>query len=211
MSKAIATQTSMAKTTAASGQLFACLLLSLTLLTVTTGAANAASVAGVKLEESISVNDDVTLELNGAGIRKRLFLKLYVGSLYVTETMKGADAQDIISADDDMLVQMNIRSKLLTRDKMVDAINSGLRKSTGGNTGPIQEQIVAMESALDEALAPGDVIQISYNAQTDTTTMLKNGEPKAEMSGLEFKQAMFGIWLSNDPVQGKLKKAMLGG
>lgn len=193
------------------GRLFAGLFLSFSLLSATTGAANAATVAGVELKESISVTDDTSLVLNGAGIRKRLFIKLYVGSLYVTEAMKGADAQDIISADEDMLVQMNIRSKLLTRKKMVAAINSGLRKSTGNNIAPIQEQITAMESALDDALAPGDVLQISYNAQTDITTMIKNGEPKAEMSGLDFKQAMFGIWLSDAPVQGTLKKAMLGG
>ena len=193
------------------GRLFACLLLSFSLFSATTGAANAATVAGVELEESISVDEGEGLVLNGAGIRTRLILKLYVGSLYVTEAMKGADAQDIISADEDMLVQMNIRSKLLTRKKMVAAINSGLRKSTGNNTAPIQEQISAMESALDEALTPGDVLQISYNAQTGITTMIKNGESKAEMSGLEFKQAMFGIWLSDAPVQAKLKKAMLGG
>jgi len=33
---------------------------------------------------------------------------------------------------------------------------------------------------------------------------------KVQVPGLAFKQALFGIWLSDDPVQDSLKEAMLG-
>lgn len=184
-------------------------LLSVSFLFGFTGAANAATVAGVSLDENLTINDS-NLVLNGAGIRKKLFFKLYVGGLYVPSELKGNDAQSITDADASMLIQMNILSELLTRDKMVDALESGFSKSTGGNTEAIDEHIETLKSALDDALAPGDVVQVVFDAATDTSTLLQNGESKVTIPGLEFKQALFGIWLSDTPVQASLKKAMLG-
>ncbi|MBC66067.1 MAG: hypothetical protein CML63_05160 [Rhodobacteraceae bacterium] len=40
--------------------------------------------------------------------------------------------------------------------------------------------------------------------------VLKNEEKINSISGLEFKKAFFGVWLSDNPVQENLKKAMLG-
>jgi hypothetical protein len=39
--------------------------------------------------------------------------------------------------------------------------------------------------------------------------VLKNGESRANVSGLAFKQALFGIWLSDNPIQKLLKAAVL--
>ena len=40
--------------------------------------------------------------------------------------------------------------------------------------------------------------------------VLKNGEQKDTVGGLEFKKALFGIWLSDKPAQEDLKEKMLG-
>jgi hypothetical protein len=40
---------------------------------------------------------------------------------------------------------------------------------------------------------------------------LKNNEQVQLIPGLEFKKAFFGIFLSDNPIQKNLKKAMLGG
>ena len=86
--------------------------------------ANAAKVAGVTLAETLTVADQ-SLNLNGAGIRKKLFIKLYVGSLY-TASGSGA-ASDIVNADEAMAIRLNMLSDLLTRKKMVDALNDGFK------------------------------------------------------------------------------------
>ena len=44
----------------------------------------AAEVAGVKLDEQIKVGAG-ELVLNGAGLRTKVFVKVYVGALYVTQ------------------------------------------------------------------------------------------------------------------------------
>jgi len=54
------------------------------LATAIAAPAQAAKVAGVELEDSVQISADTPeLVLNGAGIRKKLFIKVYVGALYL--------------------------------------------------------------------------------------------------------------------------------
>ena len=40
--------------------------------------------------------------------------------------------------------------------------------------------------------------------------MYKNGNKKGSIAGLEFKKALFGIWLGDKPADDDLKTGMLG-
>ncbi|MFK8079321.1 MAG: chalcone isomerase family protein [Granulosicoccus sp.] len=187
--------------------MFRFLLVAILLVFATPGVAQDTTLAGVSLDQSLNV-DGVELALNGAGIRKKLFFKLYVGSLYVDNTLKGADGNAIVQADSPMLIQLNILSDLLTRDKLIDALNEGFDKSTGGNTAPVQSEITTMIEALNVAIKPGHVYRIAYSPQTGTR-VITGEETLATIDGLAFKQALFGIWLSEAPAQKSLKQAML--
>lgn len=183
----------------------AALMLSAALL-CTAGVTQAREIAGVSLDASIDVNGQ-PLVLNGAGLRKKLLFKLYVGSLYLTAS--GGNAKAIIDADAPMAIRLNILSELLTRDKMLAALNEGFEKSTGGNTAPIQGGIDQMVQAMQDAIEPGDQYTLSYLPDQGTSVM-KNGESRVIIPGLAYKQALFGIWLSDKPAQKSLKEAMLG-
>jgi len=171
------------------------------------GAAYAKKVGSVTLEDSVTFND-ATLVLNGAGMRKRLFFKLYVGSLYVDESVKGSSAQSMTLANEAMLIQLNILSDLLTRDKLIDALDTGFTKSTGGDITPIQAEITTMKEAMQEPVRPGDVYRIAYVPEVGTS-IVRGDETLVTIPGLPFKQAVFGIWLSDNPAQASLKSAML--
>ena len=41
-------------------------------------------------------------------------------------------------------------------------------------------------------------------------SVIRNGTVKVTVEGLDFKKALFGIWLSDDPIQDSLKEEMLG-
>lgn len=167
----------------------------------------AKKVSGVDLPDSITAGE-ATLALNGAGLRKKLFIKLYVGGLYLNEP--SSDAQAIIDADEPMAITLNIKSKLLTRDKMLKALNDGFKNSTGGDTAAIQPQIDQMIEFMGEKIKIGDVFHYVYEPGSGTH-MSKNGGEPVVIEGLDFKQALFGIWLADKPAQASLKKAMLGG
>ena len=173
-----------------------------------TGTASAATLGGIELDEEVSV-DDTTLALNGAGLRKKFFITLYVGSLYLDSALTDADADAIVQADAPMMIQLDILSNLLTREKLIEALDEGFRNSTNNNTASIGAYIAQMKAALDQPVSPGDQYRIVYSPDTGTQ-LERSGELLVTIPGIAFKRAAFGIWLSQKPAQASLKNAMLG-
>ena len=148
-----------------------------------------------------------TLYLNGEGPRKKAFVTVYDTALYLTE--KGDDANAIVAADHPMVISLKVKSKLATADRISKALSEGLDRSTDGNTAPIAEQTKSFLGVFQQGVTKGDVFDFNYVPGTGTV-IVKNGTRSATIVGLEFKQALFGIWLSDDPIAKKLKKRLLG-
>lgn len=91
-------------------------------------------IAGVTVEESFKTECQ-TLVLNGAGIRSKMFIKLYVGMLYLEE--KSNDSEAIMNADKDMVLRLEIVSGMITSEKMLASTKEGFEKATGGKTDQI--------------------------------------------------------------------------
>ena len=168
--------------------------------------AHAAKVAGVTLDDTLSIGEQ-SVSYQGAGVRKKLFIKLYVGSLYLASA--DADAASVIDADEAMAIRLDILSDLLTRKKLVKALDEGFDNSTGGNTEAIQPQIDKMLSFMQDKISTGSRYTLAYEPGVGTH-ISRNGETLTVIEGLAFKQALFGIWLSDKPAQKSLKSAMLG-
>ena len=163
-------------------------------------------VAGVVVEDSLKTTNQ-ELMLNGAGIRSKMFIKLYVGMLYLEE--KSNDAEAIINTDKDMAIKLKIISGMITSEKMMASTSEGFEKSTGGKTDAMKAEIEAFNACFSEKIEKGDVFEMVY-AKGGGITVFKNGTLKDTISGMPFKKAMFGIWLSSNPADKKLKKGMLG-
>jgi hypothetical protein len=146
------------------------------------------------------------LMLNGAGTRKKAFISLYKAGLYLLQT--GQDAAAIIAADEAMSIRISIVSGLISSKKMSKAMADGFNKSTAGNTKPIESEIAAFQGGFSDEINKQDVFDLVYQPGTGVE-VIKNGESKVVVAGLPFKQALFGIWLSEDPVQESLKKGLL--
>ena len=99
---------------------------------------------------------------------------------------------------------------MVTADAMKKALNEGLEKSTGNNTGPISSEMKQLSSSFNNGVANGDFYEFIYLPDAGTH-VVKNQQLVDVIPGLEFKKAFFGIFLSDDPIQKNLKKAMLGG
>ncbi|MDB4822255.1 chalcone isomerase family protein, partial [Candidatus Pseudothioglobus singularis] len=149
-----------------------------------------------------------TMIKNGQGTRIIFFMKVYEGSLYLE--MKSANAQDIINLDAPMAIRIDVSSQMVTADAMKKALSEGLEKSTGNNTDSIMKEINQLSSSFDTAVSTGDYYEFIYLPELGTH-VLKNSELVELIKGINFKKAFFGIFLSDNPVQKNLKKAMLGG
>ena len=67
-----------------------------------------------------------------------------------------------------------------------------------------------LSSAFSTGVTTGDFYEFIYLPDVGTH-VAKNQQLVDVIPGLEFKKAFFGIFLSDDPIQKNLKKAMLGG
>jgi hypothetical protein len=148
------------------------------------------------------------LVLNGAGEREKYFLNLYVAGLYLTEPSK--QSKTIIEADAPMAIRIAITSKLVSQEKFLASLQEGLKKSTEGNLEPIRAEIKKFRDCFADKIVRGDVIDLVY-LPNQGVMVFKAGKRKGIVPGIEFKRALFGIWLRERPVDANLKQALLSG
>jgi hypothetical protein len=168
----------------------------------------AVEIAGVDMPDTLRVGEE-TLLLNGAGIRTKIMMNMYVAGLYLVK--KNHDAESIISADEPMAIRLQIVSKLISSSKMVSATEEGFERSTGGNTAPIQHEIDSFIKVFKNGIQKNDVYDLVYIPGKGVEAS-KNGKLVATIPGIDFKKAMFGIWLCKNPSHNcpALKDGMLG-
>ncbi|MCF4102780.1 chalcone isomerase family protein [Gillisia sp. M10.2A] len=162
--------------------------------------------AGVTLPNTVNFEGQ-SLSINGAGVREKFWMDMYAGALYLDG--KSADAKGIINADKPMAIKLHIVSGLITSQKMIDAVNEGFENSTNGKTSGISKEITTFKNYFSEEISKNDVFDIVY-IPSKGVLVYKNGKQKGTLQGMEFKKALFGIWLSDKPADKDLKKGMLG-
>ncbi len=182
------------------------LLLNTLLFLVFSSNVSAANIAGVNVPDSYTYAGK-TMQLNGAGLRKKLFIKLYVASLYLSQ--KSKDAATIINGNSPMAIRLNITSSLISAKKMKAATLEGFNQSTNNNIEAIKPQIDMLLATFDKGVSKGDTYEMIY-IPSKGIDVVKNGAKVATIKSTAFKAALFGIWLSDNPIQASLKKEMLG-
>jgi len=160
-------------------------------------------VGDVTLPNTVTLSGE-EMNLNGAGMREKMWIDLYAGGLYVQT--KSSDAVEIINADASMAIKLHIVSGMVSQDKMIGAVTDGFEKSTLGKATTADK--AAFIACFNDEITKKDVFDIVYSG--GKTTVYKNGKEKGSVKGLEFKKALFGIWLGKKPADKDLKKGMLG-
>ncbi len=171
--------------------------------------AQAAEVAGVKLEDKARIGSS-DLVLNGAGLRTRLFFKVYVGALYLPE--KKSDPAQILASTGPKRVSMTLLRDL-TAHQLIDALEDGMRANHS------EAAIAALKARMDQLAATmreigaakqGSVVALDYLPGSGTRITVDGIEKGERIAGEDFYAALLRIWLGDRPVDASLKKAMLG-
>jgi len=158
---------------------FAAIILAI-LMMATLG--NAEEIGGINMPASMQTGQ-TQLMLNGAGVRTKFFMDLYVGGLYLKE--KSQDAKAVIETDEPMAIKLHIVSSMITSKKM--------EKATSGNIEAIKVQIEEFISVFKEEIKEGDIFDLIYVPEKGVEVS-KNNESRSIVKGFPFKKAMFGIW-----------------
>lgn len=149
--------------------------------------------------------DGENLQINGAGLREKYFLDLYVSALYLPS--KTTDSKKVIYDDTEMAIHIKIISNSVTRERFIESVNEGFAISKHGSAS--KEEIKKFVGFFSDPIQNGDKIYLDY-IPGKGIRVTKNGVVKGTIPGLEFKKALFGIWFGTPPVQESLKKEMLG-
>ena len=164
-------------------------------------------IGGIVMPNVMKVEGEY-LKMNGGGIREKMWIDLYVGVLYLQN--KTSDPNKIMEADEPMAIKMRIISGMVSNSKLEDAVRDGMDKSTGGNVGPYKERLDKLiKQGFSEDVVDGDIFDLVY-VPGKGTSLIKNNKTLVTVEGLDFKKALFGVWLCDDPADESLKKKMLG-
>ncbi|WP_044202105.1 chalcone isomerase family protein [Flammeovirga sp. OC4] len=177
----------------------------LTVMSVVTVSAQTTEISDVVLQNSVE-ESGTKLQLNGAGVRSKYFLSLYVGSLYLPG--KSSDANKILYSNEMKMIQLDIISSLITAGKMEETVRTGFKNSLGGDTSSLQSEIDSFIAVFGEEIEVGDIFKFVTSGKE--LKAYKNGKLLTTVKGEEFQRALFGIWLGNKPADKKLKNLMLG-
>ncbi len=161
-------------------------------------------VAGVKFPETTTV-EGKELKLNGAGLRKKLIFKVYAAGLYLETPTQ--DAAQVISSDQIKLVRMSMLRDL-EKGKITEAITDGVEKNNKAQMPALKARLDSFNSAIPD-LKKGDELTITYVPGKGTRVQSKTGQ-ELSVEGKDFADALFGVWLGSNPVDGDLKSGMLG-
>ena len=164
----------------------------------------ALDVAGVNVSPTVVIHQK-TLSLNGAGIRRKLFIKVYVGSLY-TERKVTTPAQ-LLADPGEKLLRMNFVHKKVEKEKIVEAFAEGLaNNSPGVERSP---EAKAFLSWFTSDFIAGDTVDISLSPD-GTVAASHNGKALGSVRSPALVQGVLLIWFGEKPADGGLKKGMLG-
>lgn len=186
---------------------FSGLLLAVVLFGITS-ISTAREIAGVNIPEQVelSAGGDKLL-LNGAGIRSKFFVKVYVGALYLPAKETAADK--IIAAATARRVSMHVLYDEVSKEKLTGGWTDGFENNHSREEFEKLKPRLEQFNQLFTAVRRGDVVFIDYlPAQGIRVTI--NGEIKGSVAGEDFARAVFKVWLGEQPADDALKQGMLG-
>jgi len=187
-------------------------LLAILLLAISLPALAALEVADVKFDDKAKVGAGDTV-INGAGLRKVLFIKGYAMALYLPQ--KAATTAEVLTAKGAKRIRL-VLLRDASGETFADALASGIRKNHG------EAEIVALNARIETlkatmigigTVAKGAVIHLDWLPElgSGAVRLTVNGEKKGEdIAGEDFFRALLKIWLGDKPIQDDLKDNLLG-
>jgi len=166
----------------------------------------AREIAGVAVPESVTLKNKA-LVLNGAGIRKKLFMKIYVCALYLTA--KRTAASEILADPEAKRIVMSFLYKEVGVERQVEGWNKGFRDNNSGEELKGLQDRINLFNSLFTTVRKGDVIRFDYMPEEGTQVWI-NDTLNGIVPGEDFFAALLKIWLGPKPAEANLKDALLG-
>lgn len=148
--------------------------------------------------------DGKQLKLNGAGVRSKFWINVYVAALYLETTSKNPN--EIVSSDQVKRVQLEMLRDL-SKQQVADAVKEGFEKNAKAELPNLQERLNKFMAELKD-FKKGEKMVVTY--VPGKGTFLSGAGEKFVIEGKDFADALFSVWLGRFPVDDNLKKGLSG-
>ncbi len=170
--------------------------------------ARALEVEGVSLDDTFTTEEGQTLTLNGAGVRSKFFVDVYVGALFLQK--KARTTEQVLAEDAPNRVLMHFLYDKVSAEKLIDGWDTGFTDNTDSEElAQLRDRIRQFNGWFPDVVS-GDRIALDYSPTLGTRVSV-NGSAKGSISGADFNRALLRIWLGDYPADSDLKYGMLGG
>lgn len=170
--------------------------------------ATAAELAGVFVDDTVNTDAGQQLVLNGSGLREKLWVDVYVGSLYLAK--KSTDVAEILSSPGPWRVQLDFIYKEVAQKKLLQSWRAGFDNNQGAESlQQLNARIEQFYQFFDSSAVAADRYRFDYDPEIGTRVS-KNERLLGVIPGRDFSTALLEIWLGNQPADKGLKKGMLG-
>lgn len=166
----------------------------------------AREIAGIEVPPTVTMDNEV-LVLNGAGIRQKFFIKVYVGALYLKSQRTAVN--DVLNDPGAKSIVMSFLYKEVSTRKLVEGWNKGFRSNNIPDELKHLQERINQFNALFNTVYKGDVIRLDYKPGEGTQVWI-NETLKGTVIGEDFFRAVLKIWLGPKPAEEELKDALLG-
>jgi len=178
---------------------------------VLSGSAAALDLEGVKLPDRVKLTaDGAELVLNGAGLRSRAFVRVYVAGLYLGSRKN--DPKQILADKGPKRISMAML-RSVSAQQLNDALVEGIQENHTAS------ELESLKTALDEltvlmmsvgAAKSGSIISLDYLPGSGTRVMIDGKARGKPIPGDDLYPALLRVWLGDDPVDRGLKRGLLG-
>jgi hypothetical protein len=167
--------------------------------------ASAGTLAGVTLPDKTDVNGQ-SLVLNGMGLRSKLFIKVYVGGLYLPQKEKSA--QKVLAADAPRQMLLSFIYDV-SKSQMCDAWKEGLEDNSPKAPAEVKTNFATLCGWMD-GVGKGQKLLLTY-LPGEGTRVEVGGKAKGTLPGKPTADAILATWIGSNPAPGKdFKNAVLG-
>jgi hypothetical protein len=163
----------------------------------------------VTLEESALVGGQ-NLQLNGAGIARRLVFKVYAMGLYLPDRAHHTDAV-LASAGPRRMTILPLRD--ISGDDFSEAVMSDLSSERFASA-ELRGQLLALANTIVQrpgGLRRGDVLTLDWVPGVGAVVALNRKPLAAPMRNRAVYDALLMVWLGEKPTDPALKAKLLGG
>lgn len=170
---------------------------------------HAVEVEGIKFDPQTRLGNGEVV-LNGVGLRKKVFFKVYAMALYLAQ--KQSEAEAALAAKGGKRIAITLLRDL-TAKQFVDALNEGIVENHSDAEMSVLKDRVAQFSetmmSIGEAKT-GAVVLIDWLPDNGTRLTFNGQVTGKDIEGADFYAALLKIWIGSKPVQDDLKLSLLG-